>query len=135
MNTLREAKKQYEEIPIPEELSERVNQEIRRGNQRRGRKLLFARFWKGTAAAAAAAVVFTTALNASTAFAESVSQIPVIGEVARVLTFRSYQKADEDMKISVEIPTIEMISEDLDGLEDSVNEEILNLCEQYAEEA
>lgn len=53
MNTLREAKKQYEEIPIPEELSERVNQEIRRGNQRRGRKLLFARFWKGTAAAAA----------------------------------------------------------------------------------
>ena len=135
MNTLREAKKQYEEIPIPEELSERVNQEIRRGNQRRGKKLLFARFWKGTAAAAAAAVVFTTALNTSTAFAESVSQIPVIGEVARVLTFRSYQKADEDMKISVEIPTIEMISEDLDGLEDSVNEEILNLCEQYAEEA
>ena len=87
------------------------------------------------AAAAAAVVLFTTGLNTSTVFAETVGNLPVIGAVARVLTFRSYETEDEDLKISVEIPSIEMISEDFSDLEKSVNEEILRLCEQYAQEA
>ncbi len=136
MNTLQDAKKRYEETEIPAELSLRISEEIARADKRRRRGQILRRNLRAAAAAAAAAaVVFTTALNTSTAFAESAGELPVIGAVARVLTFRSYEASDEDLHISVEIPTIEMIESDMDGLAQSVNQEILNLCEQYAQEA
>ena len=134
MKSMEEAKRKYDEIPIPSELSKRVGKEIEKANMKRKKILVFRRrVQKGTAAAAAVVVLFTAALNTNTAFAETAGQLPVIGPVARVLTFRSYQTEEEDLKISVEIPTIEMISEDMNGLEQSVNEEILALCEQYAQ--
>ena len=136
MKSMEEAKRKYDEIPIPSELSKRVGKEIERANMKRKKILVFRRrVQKGTAAAAAVVVLFTAALNTNTAIAETAGQLPVIGPVARVLTFRSYQTEEEDLKISVEIPTIEMISEDMNGLEQSVNEEILALCEQYAQAA
>ena len=136
MKSMEEAKRKYDEIPIPSELSKRVGKEIEKANMKRKKILVFRRrVQKGTAAAAAVVVLFTAALNTNTAFAETAGQLPVIGPVARVLTFRSYQTEEEDLKISVEIPTIEMISEDMNGLEQSVNEEILALCEQYAQAA
>lgn len=136
MNPMEEAKKRYEETEIPQELAERIQVEIRRAEGKRRRVRLWNRgLWGGMAAAAAGAVLFTTALNTSTAFAESAGQLPVIGAVARVLTFRAYETETDDLKISVEIPSIEMISQEFAGLEQSVNEEIYQLCEQYAAEA
>ena len=86
----------------------------------------------GIAAAAAAVLVFTAALNTNTAFAESAGSLPVIGAVARVLTFRSYEtETEDDLKISVEIPSIEMIAEGTGNLADSVNEEILAMWEAF----
>ena len=135
-NPMEKAKKKYDETEIPDELAERIQMEIKRQDSKR-RKAVFWNlgFRRGLAAAAAAVVLFTTGLNTSTVFAETVGHLPVIGAVARVLTFRSYETEDEDLKISVEIPSIEMISEDFSDLEKSVNEEILRLCEQYAQEA
>lgn len=135
-NPMEKAKKKYDETEIPDELAERIQMEIKRQDSKR-RKAVFWNlgFRRGLAAAAAAVVLFTTGLNTSTVFAETVGNLPVIGAVARVLTFRSYETEDEDLKISVEIPSIEMISEDFSDLEKSVNEEILRLCEQYAQEA
>ena len=135
-NPMEKAKKKYDETEIPDELAERIQMEIKRQDSKR-RKAVFWNlgFRRGLAAAAAAVVLFTTGLNTSTVFAETVGNLPVIGAVARVLTFRSYETEDEDLKISVEIPSIEMISEDFSDLEKSVNEEILRLCEHYAQEA
>ena len=135
-NPIEKAKKKYDETEIPDELAERIQMEIKRQDSKR-RKAVFWNlgFRRGLAAAAAAVVLFTTGLNTSTVFAETVGNLPVIGAVARVLTFCSYETEDEDLKISVEIPSIEMISEDFSDLEKSVNEEILRLCEQYAQEA
>ena len=135
-NPMEKAKKKYDETEIPDELAERIQMEIKRQDSKR-RKAVFWNlgFRRGLAAAAAAVVLFTTGLNTSTVFAETVGNLPVIGAVARVLTFRSYETDDEDLKISVEIPSREMISEDFSDLEKSVNEEILRLCEQYAQEA
>lgn len=136
MNPMEEAKKRYEETEIPQELAERIQVEIRRAEGKRRRVRLWNRGLRGgMAAAAAGAVLFTTALNTSTAFAESAGQLPVIGAVARVFTFRAYETETDDLKISVEIPSIEMISQEFAGLEQSVNEEIYQLCEQYAAEA
>ena len=98
--------------------------------------MLFSRrLQKSAAAAAAVLLIFAGALNTNMAFAKSAEEIPVIGALARVLTFRSYEAKTDDLEISVEIPSIDVIAEDLDGVEQSVNEEILQLCEQYAAEA
>ncbi|MBS6396991.1 MAG: DUF3298 domain-containing protein [Clostridiales bacterium] len=142
MNNLKEAKERYDSITIPPELSERVQEVIAQSAQsrttdskiiplRRSRKIL--RRSMGTAAAAA--IAFTVLLNTNTAFAQGMMDIPVIGAVARILTFQSYEKEEENIGISVEIPSLEMISESNSGLADSINEEIHTLCQQYADEA
>lgn len=131
-----EAKKRYDETEIPEELEQRIQMAIRMADGQKYGANTFRRWVRrGMAAAAAAVLLFTAALNTSTAFARTAGSLPVIGTVARVLTFRSYETEQDDMKISVEIPSIEMISQDFQGLEQSVNEEILDLCQQYADQA
>lgn len=142
MSHLEDAKKRYDETPIPAELSGRIQkimeQHVRKGEAvnmnkyRKGNR----KFYKwGLGTAAAVLVVFAGALNVNTAFAEEVQQIPVVGAIARILTVSSYTKSDGDEKISVEVPGIELISKDTKGLSKQVNEEIQQICSQYADES
>lgn len=138
MKQLKETKRRYEEIIIPQELSQRVQEAIK--NSEKNKKVVKLQkrrlvMKKSVGAAAAIAITFTVLLNSSTTFAQNVSGIPVIGAVARVLTFRSYEEDGENMKLSVKIPSVEMISQDTNGLAESINQEIYRLCQQYADEA
>lgn len=87
------------------------------------------------AAAAAVCILFTAALNTSPVFAKEAGQLPVIGGLARILTFRSYETEKDNIAVSVEIPTIEMIAEDTGITVDEINREILDRCNQYADDA
>ena len=128
MKRMAEAKETYDNIPIPEELSERVMLEVRKAEEKHNKKITTFRrasfMKKGFAAVAAIAVLFTAGVNTSEAFAQGVSEIPLLGDLARIVTFRSYETKTEDLQISVDIPSVEMISQDLQGLEKSVNQEI-----------
>lgn len=148
MKELEQAKKRYDEIPVPGELQDRIRraegdaraylearQDSRKPSQSKLRGISHRRVRKGLWAAAAAMAVFVTALNTSTVFAQEVGKIPVIGAVARVFTFRTDEQQQDGIWLSVEIPSVEMISEDTGGLADSINEEIHALCQQYADEA
>lgn len=136
MKRMEEAKKRYDSTPIPEELSERIQTEIQRAEIKRRKKRKRAALWKKAfAAAAAVAAVFVTALNVDTAFAEGAARLPGIGEVARVFTFRSYQKTSDDLSVSIDIPGVDKIAEDTGEMESRVNEEIYLLCQEYAKEA
>ena len=142
MKRMEEAKRQYDDIPIPKELSERVLAEIEKAGIKRREKAAWERRRRimkrgkmAAAAAAAAVVLFTAGVNTSEVFARELQDIPVLGTMARVLTFRSYETESEDLKISVDIPSIEMIAQNLSGMEDAVNEEIYVFCEQYADAA
>lgn len=138
MNPIENAKQNYDAVPIPEELSERVLSEVQKSDLRRRHTKSFQRkkwLLRSVAAAAAVVILFGVRVNTDTVFAAEMHSIPVIGALAKVLTVHSYQSETEDMSISVEIPGIEMISADLAGSTDAVNQEIYNLCEQYANEA
>lgn len=134
-----EAKNRYDSIPIPGELSERVMAEIEKAQIRQREKTAKKRRMilvkRGMAAAAAAVVLFTAGVNTSEVFARELQDVPVLGTMARILTFRSYESETEDLKISVEVPSVEMISEELSGMEDAVNEEIHMFCQEYADAA
>lgn len=142
MSKLEAMKVRYDQIMIPEELSIRVEQEIQKSRQRqeqkgrRGSSHSLRRVIRSMEAmAAAACILFTAALNTSPVFAKEAGELPVIGGLARVLTFRSYETEKDDIAVAVEIPTIEMIAEDTGITVDEINQEILARCNQYADEA
>ena len=132
MDRMTEAKRKYQSIPIPQELSERVKLEVERAEKKRRFSLMIRRI---VSAAAAVAVLFVTGLNTSEVFAGEMNDIPVIGTLARIFTIRSYETETEELKISVDIPSVAMIAEDLQGLEKEINEDIYTFCEQNAKEA
>lgn len=142
MGKLEKLKEEYDNIPIPEELSVRIQQEIEKSKKREeeknrtGRRRAFKKAVQiGGTAAAAVCIIFTAALNTNQVFAQAASEIPVIGQLAQVLTFRSYETEKDDIGISVEIPSVEMIEEETGITADEINQEIYDLCEQYAEAA
>lgn len=142
MSSLQEMKERYDNIPIPDDLSLRVQQaiaesrekQLKKENNRHRAWLPRATRGVGTAAAAAC-VLFTVALNTMPAFAAEAAQLPVIGNLARVLTFRSYETEQDEIAVSVEIPSIEVIRQDT-GIEvEAINQEILNRCRAYEDAA
>ena len=135
MKALEDAKKDYEDIPIPQELSERIMMEVKKADKRRKKQMIKRISRYGLTAAASFTILFTVGLNTSVAFANAAENIPVIGAMAKVLTFRSYQTQTDDLNMTVDIPSIDMISEEFSEVEDSVNSEIYELCRQYANEA
>lgn len=136
MKRMQDAKTTYIEVEIPVELSQRISREVEQSDKRRRNKMILKKTGRtGMISAAAVAAVFTIGLNSSVTFAKAVDDLPVIGGIAKVLTFRSYERETEAWKVSVDIPGIDMISEDFNELEASVNSEIYKLCEAYAEEA
>lgn len=142
MGNLEKMKERYDQIFIPEELNIRVQQEIQKsrkqqeGKRKTGNSYRFKIMIRSTVAAAAVVCVFfTAALNTSPVFAKEAEALPVIGGLARILTFRSYEIEKDDIAVSVEIPTIEMIAEDTGITLDEINQEILVRCSQYADAA
>lgn len=142
MSKLEIMKERYDRIEIPEELSTRINGEIEKSRERQGEKgragrsHRFKKVMRSVeAAAAAVCILFIAALNVSPVFAKEAEQLPMIGGLARILTFRSYEAEKDDIAVSVEIPTIEMITEDTGISVDEINQEILARCNQYADEA
>lgn len=139
MKRMEEAKRKYDSVPIPDELSKRVRMEIEKADNIQQKKRIIRKrnavIKKTAAAAAAAAILFTAGVNSSETFAKAVRDLPLIGSIARVVTFRSYETKTEDAGISVDIPSVDFISADLDGLQKEVNEDIHTFCEQYADKA
>lgn len=142
MGKLDRMKEKYDQTAIPEELNVRIQREIKKSRQQQEEKSGAARSHRSKrvmrsveAAAAAACILFTAALNTSPVFAKEAGELPVVGGLARILTFRSYETEKNDIAVSVEIPTIEMIAEDTGIAVDEINQEILARCNQYAEEA
>ncbi len=127
-----DGKKAYESMEIPEELSGTVNGLIEADKRKRKGKTLRFLYRRG-AAAAACAVLFAVGLNTNAAFAQTASEIPVIGALARVLTIRSFQETEGDYQMNVEVPAVE--AEKGEAFADRVNAEIETIVDRYTAQA
>lgn len=139
-------KKTYESIPIPEKLNEMVTQTIASQNKEEIRmkyenelknetkKSTRRPIWKNCAAAAAVVLVAgTVGLNASPAFAEDMSKVPVIGQLAQVLTFRSVHGTEGDVELNVNVPVVK--GADGQELPAKINAQIQQLTADYEKQA
>lgn len=114
-NRLDELKQAYESIPIPEGLEFRVRSSIEQAKRdlrkeqpkmkktNKARKIL-----KNTGITAAAAMLSIVVLsNSGAGVARAMEQVPVLGAITRVVTFRTYEDTQGQMSAHVEVPKVE----------------------------
>lgn len=103
---------------------------------------------KAALAAAAAVAAFVILPNTSAGVAHAMEQIPVIGKLVEVVTFRNYQYEDERNQADIEVPEIVPqsvtdtvaeesatgVQENLQKSADEINAEIQKISDQFVKE-
>lgn len=137
MRNLKEAKEIYDHIVVPEELDARLrnaleNAPVQKKNS--GKIIQFTR-WAATAAAALF-LCFTVGLNTSESFAMEMSELPVIGSIAKVLTIRSYEVTEDNTTTTVKVPEVqvETATEEVKAAITDVNAKINELVDTFTAE-
>ncbi|RKN72374.1 RsiV family protein [Paenibacillus ginsengarvi] len=132
-NQFERLKRQYKDIPIPDQLDFLVNQSIRQAIKPRRRKVAGMRWFAGTAAAV---VIFIAGINTSPNFAQAMSEVPVIGQLVKVLTIKEWKVEQPTAKATLQVPSItNMDNKSLEAaLNDKYMEEAKKLYEDFTAE-
>ena len=122
MNEFKRAKEEYDNVPIPEELSERVRAGIREGEERyRARRRRSVRRWVATAACFS---LLLAGLNLSPTLAKAAAEVPVLGGLFRVLTFVNYDKTEDGIHYDVSVPKVEAESSLAERINAAIQEKV-----------
>lgn len=122
---LETVKRDYMNPHVPADLESRIKKGLNQGRKYQQRMRFRKTIQRTATVAAAASILFTVALNSSTAFATSFSNMPLMSRVVQVLTFKDYQFNQDGYNADITTPTIE-------GLEDKELQSSLN--KKYVEE-
>lgn len=133
MNKLEEAKKIYETITPPKLYNHMVEQAVNGDVLVRKKTNHYIWYKMVTASAAAVIAIFVIMLNTIPSFASAAYEIPVLGDIARVFTFREYQLSSSVYDIQVEVPSIRNTGDT--DLEKRVNNQIQDRIDQIVENA
>lgn len=126
-NAMRKMRAQYESQSAPDELHQRLQTLISENARppKRRAAIIWLRRIGGSAAAAMLALCI--AVNASPDAAALLADIPVLGQVVRIFSFREYQDSQNGIELKLSSPHIS-------GLGDSEAEERINtLFDEYAD--
>lgn len=129
---LEEMKQDYENIKLPEELRQRVAEGIRQAKEEQHmekKSNIIGYIGKAIGGAAAAMLVITVLANSGAGIAHAMSKIPVIGAIAEVVTFRTYESSENNMEANIKIPEVSVKNED-----GTVNEETTQKINKSIEE-
>jgi len=123
---LEKLKKEYMDLSIPEELDYVVRKALKKsGLNIMSKKSIIKRISIAAASIAAVFVVLTVGVNTSPVFAETISKIPIVGNIVKVLTFKEYNINEDTFNSNIKVPAIH-------GLENKTLENSLN--EKYLQE-
>lgn len=128
--SLKRARERYQSPEVPQELSFAVAAALREGERRRARRRAVRRSLGGGLAACAC---FCLLVNGSPAFATALDGVPVLGDLARIVTVENYQINDRDHLIDVRLPALTDTGHT--DLEQRINTEIRKRIDQVLDEA
>lgn len=135
MKDLKKAKNVYESIKIPEELNSTVIETINRKYV--GKK---SSFWKRRniisgvlTTCLAMSFLFVFLVNTNKSFAVSVSTIPVVNQIAKLVTVQNLVEEDDTKLVKANIPAIQNTGNT--DLEKRINYEIMEKMNEVLEEA
>lgn len=103
MKDFEKAREEYRNIPIPEELNDRVRDGIRQGRKNRSRRI----WGRSLGTVAACFAVLVGALNLSPTVASAAADVPVLGGLFQVLTVRSYETVEDGIDYDVSVPGVD----------------------------
>ena len=134
--TMRDLRKSYEEIPVPAELEERVRGSIERAKRESKKEnrviMQIRRIAAGAGATAAAFLIGVTALaNSGASIAHAMEQLPMLGAITRVVTFRTYDDTEGGASAHIEVPSVE----GADEVNNAIEEYTDTIMEQYKKDA
>ena len=132
MDEFKDAKKAYEDIPIPDELGGRVWAGVCQGRANR-RRVQRRRLLRTVGSLAACFALLIGGLNLFPGFASAAADIPVLGGFFQVLTVRNYDTTEGQINYHVSVPEIQTDADD--ALARKVNEEIQERVDAHLEEA
>lgn len=122
---LQKLKKEYNEIPIPDELDFVVKKALRdSGVYNTKAKIIYKRLGVTAASLAIATGMLAVGVNSSPTFAYELSKIPVVNSIVKVLTFKEYNINEDKYKANIKVPSIEGLKNK--DLEDSLNEKYIS---------
>lgn len=112
-------KENYNNVEIPKELDavindafkESANKEIENNKKDWRRNMKNMKKWYASAAAIGLIIV---SVNASSTFAKSLENIPVIGNIIKIVDFNNYRIDKDGMDVSISLPEISSDSKDLE---------------------
>lgn len=137
----------YESRHMPQERVEQMKQEMERAKMKNRKEEKVTHWKRGVGIAAAVLAVFIILPNTSASVAHAMSDIPVLGRLVDVVTFRSYQYEDDRNSADIEVPgvVVETIGQDeieteetdkqqLQQAADSINAEIQQITDKLIAE-
>lgn len=131
MEELKKAKMVYDSINVPNELNYVVHRSI--AKQKKNKNRIFYYFKILATTTVASFVLFVVTVNSNSTFASSISEVPIIGDIARIFTIKEYQEEDELKLVNVKMPALENTGNT--ELENRINYEILTKINEKIEEA
>lgn len=133
-NKLYKMRQDYMNITIPRELNDMVEKTIEETTERvMRRKTIFNRGFKAVGAAFLICISFIIVVNTNKTLAKSICDLPIIGKLARVLTFVDYEYENDSITEDVVIPMVDGLSDK--QIQDKINENIRSRMDQQIQEA
>lgn len=122
--SLEQLQNEYMSTPIPTELDFIVKKALKEGGVKKMKNKKNLKRLTITAASTAAAVVILTAgVNTSPVFADTLSKVPILNSIVKVLTFREYTINDATYHANIKTPAVQGL--DNSQLQNSLNEKYL----------
>lgn len=108
-------KENYNNIEIPKELDDVINDAFKESENIKieNNKKDWRRNMKKWYASAAAVGLIIVSVNASSTFATSLENIPVIGNIIKIVNFNNYRINKDGMDVSISLPEVSSDSKDL----------------------
>ena len=123
-NNLQQLKKNYMDVPIPVELDFIVKKSLEdNGVKITNSKANFKGIKIAAASIVAATALFTVGVNSSPVFAASLSNVPVVGSIVKILTFREYTVNEDSYNADIKVPSIQGLENK--DLENNLNDKYL----------
>ena len=112
-------KENYNNIEIPKELDDVINDAFKESEDKKiennkkdwRRNMKNMKKWYASAAAVGLIIV---SVNASSTFATSLENIPVIGNIIKIVNFNNYRINKDGMDVSISLPKVSSDSKDLE---------------------
>lgn len=123
-NNLEKLKEEYHNIPVPASARENMMAGIEKAKKEKRMRIVI-QFTKKTGLTAAAALLAITVMaNVSPTTANAMENIPVLGTIAKVVTFRTFEDTKDNYEAKIDIPQV--------SIGDQANTEVNKSIEEYA---